>query len=623
MTIRGLTPQSHPLCGASLPLSRFAFDRMISAATVRPMFRWLVLLVLLCMPAVLRAADLSPLLQLVTDDAGLCIEVSNLRDQLPVLEQSNFFQRLQSLDMYREWVEGEEFQHWRAVKQTFERLTGEPLDKTAVDLFGSSVVIAVYPSLDGNTSGVLLTQTAGDESIDRFLDAWNRAEPHKTVEHSHREQPYFSRSRTSDEAPPIFYARLGHVLAMSNSSTTIEKTIDLHLTSVAASRDPIANFVCIADSPQYQKIRDAYSTPLIASVYFNPRRWDGFLDLDSNLSLPHQALCAAWKRTQAIMCGLRFEQGPVFDFVLDYNGEDPGERWNRFLERAQGEPEFLKRVPSDAVFAIAGRHDFADLEPLIRQMLPSSVLSRWSNYRATARGMLFGLDPFNDVLANFEPNWGAYLCPRRSSGDGRAAMDGVVAFQLPPIERDRVGTQQVSLRAALENGLIAGLNLWALYGEDAQHGTSAEVRTETRDGVTIRYLETSGVFRPAFAITDEFLILGSGPELVTEFVGGGTKNRLIDDPKFQAQSAEHFSGHNQLIYANIGALREVLAKNREHYVQRVAEGHGMSNEAAEHKVAHIEDVLGLVDSMFLAGQVEANRIRIVAGCQALESTPAP
>lgn len=580
----------------------------------------LALLLLLQAAGPARAQDdRDNLLGLIGADAGLCIEVKDLKKHLPQIEHSEFFRRLQQLDLYQSWVGSEHYRQLLMARASVERLTGRPFGETIGDMFGESVVVAVYPATDGQAAGVLVTRASGPEAIRSALDAWNRAEPHRTETLEHLGQVYHARTRASASqlgaSATIYYVTLGRNLALSDSESRIRQVIELEAASHSDdSATKTGGAAALIDTEKFQQARESLSSDSIASAYFDPRSWDGFLDFESDDSYRHRALCAIWRRCESLIAGVRLSDGPVLELIVHYDGADASPKWDRFIERAQGDADFRHRVPRRAIAAVAGRHDIGGLKKLIPEFLPQRMQRQWDNYLATARGLLFGLDLFDDVLPELEPNWGAYIVPgtpeRIANG---APLDGLIAFQLPDPEHDEVGETGLSLRAALDNALRASLNLIILNNDDTTQSEPAVVRSEKRDGVMVHWIEGLESYQPAYALGEEYLLIASTPELISECLTIRPEESLAAVPRIECARQEYCPLDNQLLYVDVVDLRNLIADQRELFIHHATTTHGWPLEWAKYELERVEDVLQLVDTAFLAGQINEHRLHIVLG----------
>jgi len=570
----------------------------------------------LCLAAPLSAQHSEDsLLELVGVDAGLCIEVSDLKTHVPAIKQSEFFSRLQKLDLYQGWVKSQPHQTLMHAQTTVEKLTGEPFGHTMKNLFGESVVLAVYPSAQHQSAGVLVTRAANAQAINLALDAWNRTKLHQTHTFEHRGQIYHGRTNVSAgdaKNKTIFYVTLDHRLALSDSEPRIRQVIDLYLT--ADQPDAAAALIY---SPKFHQARESLSGDWIASAYFDPRGWDGTLDYKSDGSYRHRALCEIWSRCESIVAGLHMSEGPVLELIMHYDGSNPSPGWKRFVDRSRGPASFLKRIPPNALAAAAGRHDIGGLKNLIPEFLPQRISRQWDNYLATARGMLFGLDLFDDVLPNLEANWGGYIVagtPERLAQG--APIDGLVAFQLPDRDHDEVKGR--SLRAAIGNALDSTLNLFVLLDGDKSVDEPPVIRSQQSQGVTIHWVDNLGAYRPAYALTEEYVLIASTPECIGECLATKPEKSLAREPRFRHSQRRYCPSDNQLLFVDVEGMRKLLSEHRELFIKQAVNTHGMQAGLARLELHKIEDVLQLVDTAFMAGQINDHRLRLVMGGVALE-----
>ncbi len=569
--------------------------------------------------------------KLVGDDVGLCVEVTQLKDRLPQLRASRFLERFRSTRVYRQWLQGRDYQKLNAARVTVEKLSKKPFETFANELFGQAVVLAVYPVADGKPAGVLLTRAASDNDLDFALATWNRAEQRQPVELKHDGRSYFRRGKIAEGQQPDagqrskhrqFYFRQGATLALSDSETLIRRVIDL---TVAAEANEKSR--CLLNSQNYQRAIKSLSQANFATVYFNPRAWDGEVLKQSNARTP-PPVRALWERCESLVGGVSMRQALVVEAVLLYDNTNAAAGWTDFVKKAAGFPLFLERVPPTALLSFAGRVDVSRVETLITSNTLENKQKELKRFRQVGQGLLLGQDLLRDVLPKLQVNWGAYVVRREKLATHAAPVDGLFAIELPDGDGDGDGDgaeadgQQVSLRAALDNGLNTGLNLLAAFHNGKAPQQAARVRIERQKDALMRWVDSYGPYQPAYAITSKYLVMASSPQLVREFNSRSADASLAKSPEFRTWATTYFPAANQIVIFNAAETRGFLERNRQFFVDQATTNRKLSAEEATQRMQRFDDILQLLDATFVAAQIGSDRIRIAAGAAVLPKSAA-
>jgi hypothetical protein len=294
---------------------------------------------------------------------------------------------------------------------------------------------------------------------------------------------------------------------------------------------------------------------------------------------------------------------------------DRGRQWIRSMS---GPADFLRLVPHDALVVIAGRQAFGNL---FRHLAPQNEAGALDSLRQVSRGLLLGLDPFEDVLPAFRENFGAYLVPRKDSKADELPLEGLVAAELPPAEAiissrtlPATSERQPSFRDALDNGLNIGLNLGAAYFNTRATGKPAVVRTESSGSARTRWIDSLGPYQPAYSLTSRFLVFATSPQAVRRFLTREASSTPAESPPAIAALAKrYFPTENQVIYIDTAAIRRFLVEHGQQLVQHATRVRSISPGAANEVLTHFLDVASLFDSVFAAGRIGEGSARLVVG----------
>ncbi|HEV3002946.1 MAG TPA: hypothetical protein VGX78_00725, partial [Pirellulales bacterium] len=450
------------------------------------------------------------LVRLVGHDAGLCVEIPRLEETVTAFERGEFFQRLQRSRIYADWQTGSEYRHARGIVTVIENFTGKSFRQFFHDMFGRAVVVAVYAERGPEMSAIMLTETSSREALDGVIEGWNRAEPQQTEAIEFAGQTYYKRTCTG-KGPGrlvLYYCKLDRTLMLTDREEWIRRSLTL-------ARNPGAH-ESLLSLPAYQAARKSLQGGQGARAYVNPRAWDSVLGFQtpgaptshstpgstasSSVAATAQsatptalakALEGAWRRCEWLALGVQVDRGIVIEAVAHYSMDGITDRGRQWIRSMSGPADFLRLVPHDALVVIAGRQAFGDL---LKQLAPKNEPGALDSVRQVSRGLLLGLDPFEDVLPAFRENFGAYLVPRKESKPDELPLDGLVAAELPPADTtipskpaSPTSDRPPTFRESLDNGLNIGLNLAAAYFNMSATGKPAIVRTESNGPTRTRW----------------------------------------------------------------------------------------------------------------------------------------
>jgi hypothetical protein len=583
------------------------------------------------------------LVKLVGRDAGLCVEIPRLEETVTAFERGEFFQRLQRSRIYADWQSGSEYRHARGIVSVIENFTGKSFRQFFHDMFGRAVVVAVYAEPGPAMSAIMLTETSSREALDAVIEGWNRAEPQQTTEPiEFAGQTYYRRTcpgKGGGAGLVLYYCKLDRTLMLTDREEWIRRSLTL-------ARTPGLDNSLLG-LPAYQAARKALQGGQAARAYVNPRAWDSVLGFShnpaasatgaTNAAAPASAFAqifeSAWRRCEWLAFGLQVDRGIVVEAVARYSMEGISERGRQWIRSMAGPAEFLRLVPHDALVVVAGRQAFGDL---LKQLAPPESKEPdggvWDSLRQISRGLLLGLDPFEDVLPAFRENFGGYIVPRKDSKPDELPLDGLVGAELPPPDTtiaphgngsapsaapanaNATSERSPSFRDALDNGLNIGLNLAAAYFNMHSTGKPAIVRTESTGSTRTRWIDSLGPYKPAYSLTSRFLVFATSPQAVRDFISREAASQSQSVPPSIGSLARHyFPQENQVIYIDTAGIRRFLVEHGPQLVQHAAHVRSISPADANEVLTHFLDVASLFDVVFAAGRISEGSARVVVG----------
>lgn len=555
----------------------------------------------------LARADEKPnvdLVQYVGDDAGLCLEISGLNRRIPEVKKSVFFTRVESLPIYIAWKQSQEFRKLAQIQKAVERQTGEPFGRFAMNLFGESVLLAVYPRESNEPAGVLLFRAADGETLEQALSVWNRDEQVNLETISLAETRYFKRTEEkpnrANSARPQFYFVHNDLFAISDEENLIQ--------DIARRTLGRAENQSLSENDNYLMAKNSLPEGCWAALYFHPPSWKTAWEFDEGKSRAEKFVAGLWKRCRAVSAGLRAEKGLAVDVVLHYDPNDLPERWRRLVERTSGFPEFLHQVPENALLVFAGKQDLAGIDQLLTAEMDEQARRQWQNARQIVRGLLLGMDLFDDVLPQFRPNWGFYVVPRMPLDPEAVPVEGLLAVELPPVPANK---NPITVRKALENALSTGFNLLAMQASDTPD-RPASVQSETKAGADVHWVDSLGPYRPAYCVSSDYLIFASSPAVIKDFLSPDER-KLTKSRVFRLWSQRENPPEGQLLFVSWQAIREFLRKHHDFLVDQAVEFHALPRDEAETRLTRLQDVLEVLDGVYLGIQIREDRIHITTG----------
>jgi hypothetical protein len=644
-------------------LQRGASVQSVTCRTARFLRPVLLIAVWTAGSLVFADESLDRLVRLVGRDAGLCVEIPRLEETVGAFEQSEFFQRLQRSRIYSEWQSGGEYRHARGIVTVIEKFTGKSFRQFFHDMFGRAVVVAVYAEPGPKMSAIMLTETSSREALDGVIEGWNRAEPQQTDAIEFAGQSYYKRTCAAKEGTgtlTLFYCKLDRTLMLTDREELVRRSLTL---SQAAGLDQ-----SLLGLPTYQAARKSLQAGLAARAYVNPRAWDGVLGFSAATPTPPstagatsnspdgrpadvgggppttltRTFQAAWRRCEWLAIGLQLDRGIVVEAVARYSLEGLSERDRNWIRAMSGPAEFLHMAPHDSLVVVAGRQAFGDL---LKQMAPRNTRDPndaiWDSLRQVSRGLLLGLDPFEDVLPAFRENWGAYLVPRKDAKSEELPLDGVIALELPhaaaagpsrggdassthttsqtaggggPPTVPASGTASPSFRDALDNGLNIAFNLGAAYFNTRSTGKPAVVRTETAGPARTRWIDSLGPYQPAYSLTSRFLVFATSPQAIRGFIAREVSAPVgTIPPAIGILAKRYFPQENQVIYIDTAAIRRLLVEHGQQLIRHATRVRSIRSEDAKEALTNFLDVASLFDAVFAAGRVGEGEARLVLG----------
>jgi hypothetical protein len=624
--------------------------------------RALVLGAILAGAPLLHAEDATDrLVRLVGPDAGLCLEVPRLDETLTAFEQGELFRRLEHSKIYTEWKASQQNRGFSNLAAMMGILTSKPARHFVREVLGTAVVVAAYTEPGPKMSAILLSEATSRESLDAAIKAWIQAEPCRIETVQFAGHSYYKRvsvANSEHAGLALFYATLDRTLLLSDREDMLRRTLK--------QSDPATRHSSLLDLPAYQDARRSVTRTCAARAYINPRAFDEILGIDpepassptpatgtaSGKPAPASKLAntkakpkkpaitriveASWRRFEWLAVGVELNRGMVLEGVAHYSSAGLSKDAQRFIQSVSGPPEILRRVPSDAFVVLACRQPFGNIFRVnLKNLAKQWLTTDFDSIRHASRGLLLGLDPFDNVLPLFRGNFGGYLAPRAAAKPDELPFEGLLAGEFREIQPAAAGAPnaarpQPTLREALDNALNAGLNMGAAYFNRHSTAAPAIVHTAAVQGARIRWINDLGPYQPAYGLTSRYLVLATGPEAVRNFVSleaplapASAGQSDVNEPgKSGAQripaameelSKRYFPTENQVLFIDTAAIRRFLGVHGAQLVEHAVRTGTVSSAQAERTLAKTLDYAGLFDNVFAAIRLGDGTARVVIG----------
>lgn len=537
---------------------------------------------------------------LVHKDAGLAIEARNLSEQSRQFVKSELFQRIQRHSAWQQLLHGRQVQHLQQVRQAVNDVTHASLVSWLDKLFGQEVILAITPQASGKPRSVLLTRLKQPADLEEILAAWNKLEPRTEAKFQHRGVDYFSRVK-ADQHDPLFYVLIDDVLVVSDQGEAITVALDLALDQQHEN--------ALLRLPSFQKLLQTLNSASVIRIVAQPSAWR--VSHSAAEAKPNDPVERWVKQAiddcQIIGLGVRFDSGLLAEVVAMSDSLQRSPEWLKVVEKTTGTPGFLKRVPQSAVALVAGRQDVGDLASWILSNLSDEQSKKFKNVRQVLRGILLGNDLFDDVLPQMPADFGGYLVPRPEWQATSIPVDGLIAMTMPRTERtEESGRQRPGIRQAIDSAVTTGVSLVLA----AQNGT-ATLEQSDFNGTIIHWIQNLGPVQPAYAMTTDYFLAASSPQLIRDFLSQNPAGTLAMDEKFQKANAELFGELSQIALLRGERVREFLAQHREFLLKQLEAAHKLKPEEASKRLDRMLEWVQLADQLVLGSSLHTDHIKVV------------
>lgn len=499
----------------------------------------------------------SPLTKLVDAEAGLVLRIQGFKQQIPAVLESEWMKSFLKSPLSTSLRESRDVQRILQAGRQIEEISGESLQNYLTQIFGEDVILAVYPGKGEGQSpfGVLYTTAESETSLLQTIARWKRLEAQTTTSFKHRGVEYTLRVPTRSRNPEqskLFYCILGRHFILSEKEQAILNAIDLHLAS--GSPQVQAKPQTLADLPKYVEGRKRIPERFWATLYFSTPHWKHLwqeLKQDPETGSDLKTLHAVLKRTDALMLGLRFEEGILGDLLVKMDEETAV--WVQPFASIDSPATLTSHVGLPCIALVHLNLPGGIVSTLVSPLLQRKV-PNWEHVHQILTGLFLGHDPLTEILPLLGPEWQVSLHPRRSMEDSRhPPCEILVEVPYQSGELTSAAGVKSSLQTTLANGIHSLLHLLAL-GESEKHRSTQIERTDENSGSQWQIRHQSHIVA-AISLRPEALQAASAPELLETPLPTGSG--LNQSPLWKESLARHAPTAANLVWIHLPELLSV------------------------------------------------------------------
>lgn len=495
--------------------------------------------VLLVSPALRAAADVSDEI----DAAPVRIDLHGVPQLIDGIQDRPWVRQLVDSALFQRWRSSPSYRDAARSLERLRELIGEPIGTSVSELLHDGAVLLMDPRPEKGPRLVVVGIAADDKVARRLIGVWNQAERVVLTSHDRGGQTVWER-RPVGGGRSFFYATTGSVWMLASHADLLHGLLTLGEDGLRQrfGGESRAGDDASARAPRLMLKID----PAACSEVFNLRA------LRESADFGERWIASQWDALSELRIDLseiRGEMGgatgPGLRLTLEgrWRPDRVTSRWTDWVAAVSGgRAEVFDRVPEGTLVALGGR-----IQPRLGLSLfpppqDETTVRELSKLRRIARGVLLGLDLYDEVLARLPVNWGVFILPRRPTDADPLPVGAVVAWQMPTPPADEPAGGLVA--RGLMNALQTGLTLWATAENEARQrppaagkktAENAETPAESdvpdgepvlstalsrgvgRGGDEVFRLDGLPYGRPAFALASGYLVTASHPDLIDAF----------------------------------------------------------------------------------------------------------
>ncbi len=530
-------------------------------------------------------------LRVAPTDFALVVVVQNLRDSVTTIADSPFAAWFPTSALGKQLLGGADFKKITdSATPVFGALGVTPSD-VLHDIAGDAVVFAYTPAPAADPKGersVILLHPRKVDTLIRVIDRMNEAQTKSkelkaVVTHRYAGASYSERQKTDGASD--FYCFRGNVFAFSSSEAEIKALIDRDATG-AKDKPPelVARMTRLG-------VADAAVVVLV-----NPRPLDAELAAKVKTAKPDEKAFLAkfaevWAATDAAALYLAVGADAELGVSLQFDPAKVPAGAKGWLTGDRTPSALWAAVPTDALFAVAGRVKATDILDFLTSIAPADDKKGVRETIEQTLGPIVGKDKLPLVLDALGPDWALWVAPPAKG----TTVPVLVAALKVQTDGAKGAEASKALVQALEYGFQTGRIAY-----NATHKDQLELREE-KDGDAVIKSLTGDAFpagvRPCFALKGGYLVVSTSPDAIKAFkVPTGTPKPGGEVPlaRFSATAArDYLTTHGP-------ALAKLLS----------AAGAGEAKELAQ-QLAALALVLEPVEKVELLARGDATGLKVM------------
>ena len=252
-------------------------------------------------------------------------------------------------------------------------------------------------------------------------------------------------------------------------------------------------------------------------------------------------------------------------------------------------------------------------------LIPADRVKKWKSTRQIVSGFLLGSDLLTDILPALPADFGGYIVPRTELELTAAPVEGLLAVALPPVttlgssdspKSEPPQSPKPSVRAAIDNGLRSTISMIAAV-HNATSESEATIEAIDEAGSQVHWINGLGTVSPAYAITPNYFLIASSPQLIRNFLSQSPANTWGADDRLQQLKSTAFSDASQLIALNGQLAAAFIREHHDFLIKQVATFHRLKPEEATKRLDRILEWIQLSDRVVLAATLHPDHVKLV------------
>ncbi len=545
-------------------------------------------------PSQSRAEPVEAALNRVPDGTAICVVVRDLRTSLRTIADSPFVAWFRESTIGQRILDPKELQKLKDLHDFFAGQLGVTGEQLLDDVIGDAVVLAYKPGPPGkpdDETGVILIAPRKPEVLAQVVEKLNElqqksGEIRAVRELKYKDRAFFEREKTAGGRE--YYQIYEGVFAFSGQLAGLHSAIDRQ---VAKTPGP---------SAASKGLKQLGLENRLAVCWFNPRSFDAELAAKeaATKDAGERAFLAqfrkVWAATESFALDLHATRGLELGVVAKFDlGKLPAELKDVLFPKP-GKSALAAKIPPDALVAIVGRLDVPKIIAALETFLPAEGKAGLKAIVEQFIGPLIGKDKLPAVMAGIGPDWGFWMTAP-PAGSKAWVPDWTVAAKLADTAARPV---QQAIEFAAQTARIA-------YNRD--HKDQIDFEEDSAGGTTVKFFVNEIAFptgfRPAFAVTQGYLVVASSPEAVRRFV-----------PATGVESV-----HVPLIRLSGTHLKAYLTTHGTAVAAFLGKTQGRAEAVVEKELKDLISVLEAIDRIDIRRVTTATTVRLIVQVQLTKS----